>query len=187
MKRTLTLGAVVLAGWLGLAATSHAQVVIRAPFVRVAVGDGVSVRAPFVRINTGEFSYGPYYGPQYSPPPVIMPPPQPMPPANNFPPAPQPLPPLPKGRDFEAPPMPFQPAEAMSLEQFGKTFQPKAGSYEVTIMNPVTKQPTNVRFTLPEGQPKRVNVNGRSIEFVYGFRQFVRIEFDRDGALVTSR
>ena len=50
-----------------------------------------------------------------------------------------------------------------------------------------TNQPTTVRFCLPEGTPRRVIVKRDSIEFVYGLRQWVRIEFDRDGATVTSR
>ena len=73
------------------------------------------------------------------------------------------------------------------LAEFAKSFQPKGGSYELMIQSPVTKEPTTVRFTLPEGTPKNVQVNGRSIEFQYGQRQFVRIEFDKEGALVTSR
>ena len=47
MKRTLTIVAAVLLGWLGAVSTSEAQVFIRAPFVRVGVGDGVYVRATF--------------------------------------------------------------------------------------------------------------------------------------------
>src|SRR5262249_15987495 len=48
MKRIMILSA-ALALWLAATSSSDAQVFIRAPFVRVAVGDGVSVRAPFVR------------------------------------------------------------------------------------------------------------------------------------------
>jgi hypothetical protein len=44
-----------------------------------------------------------------------------------------------------------------------------------------------VRFSLPEGTPRRVVVRENEIEFRYGLRQFVRIQFDEDGALVTSR
>ena len=75
----------------------------------------------------------------------------------------------------------------MTPDEFAKTFQPKPGSYEVTLLNPVTNQPTPVRFTLPDGSPKRVLVHRREIEFEYGFRRFVRIQFDRDGATVVSR
>ena len=45
MRRTWTLGTVALIAWLGFASAGQAQVLIRAPFVRVGVGDGVYVRA----------------------------------------------------------------------------------------------------------------------------------------------
>lgn len=196
MMRLLCLGVVTCGGWLLAAPAAHAQFYLRVPFVRVQVGPtgGVAVRAPFVR----------YYDPGYPPPAyyvvprVYVPPP---PPVNEFVPptlpVPRPLPseegpvapmpPAPNGEpDPLAPPAPRQ-APGLTLEQFGKSFQPKAGSYEVEIVNPVTRQPTKVRFTLPEGTPRRVHVGRRDVEFVYGPRQFVRIEFDRDGALVTSR
>jgi hypothetical protein len=168
MKRTIILSAAVTAAWLGLVSTSEAQVFIRAPFVRVAVGDGVAVRAPFVNLyipDNGPVYYRPF-GPRviYTEPPVVV---QPLPPTGEK------LPP-PVG-------------QAPTLEGFAKTFQPKAGTFEVTILNPVTKQPTPVRFSLPEGQPRRVVVNRDSIEFIYSLRQWTRIEFDRDGVVVTTR
>jgi hypothetical protein len=185
MKRTLTLSAAILIGWLGVVSTSDAQVFIRAPFVRVAVGDGVYVRAPFVNIRVGEpYPYGPIYRPPlYGQPPVIV-----MPPAKNGFQAPAPQP-IPNGQPpiKDDAPAPLQPATTLTLDAFAKSFQPKAGSYEVTVLSPVTKQPTTVRFTLPEGTPRRVHTNRDSIEFVYGLRQWVRIEFDKDGAIVTSR
>ena len=189
MKRTLMLSAAVLVGWLGWVSPSQAQVFIRAPFVRVAVGDGVYVRAPFVNIFVPPD--GPAYGPRvyYYPAPTVVQP-QPMPPAQEaFPlapprPVPNQEPPL---NDPNAPPQPVQPAQVQNLEAFSKSFQAKAGSYEVTLLNPVTKQPTAVRFTLPEGTPRRVHVTRDSIEFVYSLRQWVRIEFDRDGVVVSAR
>jgi hypothetical protein len=142
----------------------------------------------------GPTYYAPF-GPRViytTPPPIVV-----MPPAQqNFtPPAPQPLPlpkqaeppPVPKQADPNTPPPPIQAAQAPTLDAFAKSFQPKAGSYEVTIINPVTKEPTPVRFSLPEGQPRRVIVNRHAIEFVYAPRQWTRIEFDRDGVVVTSR
>ena len=77
MKRILILSAAVLAGWLGVVSVSQAQVFVRAPFVRVAVGDGVAVRAPFVNLyvpGNGPVYYRPY-GPRVvyvAPPPVIL-------------------------------------------------------------------------------------------------------------------
>lgn len=193
MKRTLIITATLL-GVLGLASVSHAQVFIRAPFVRVGVGDGVAVRAPFV--NLWIPPDGPYYGPNvYGPRVYYMPPPgvttqQPPPQQQFVPPQPQPVPPQPQPKTpikDDAPPQPVQPVQAPTLETFAKSFQPKAGTYEVTILNPVSKQPAQVRFILPEGTPRRVHLTRDSVEFVYGLRQWVRIEFDRDGVQVTAR
>src|SRR5947208_13553949 len=100
MKRTVTLGAAVVVGWLGVVATSEAQVFIRAPFVRVGVGDGVYVRAPFVNL------YVPPSGPVYGPRVVYVPSQQFMPPAS------EPLPsPLPQDKPAFKPPQP-KPVEA---------------------------------------------------------------------------
>ena len=38
-----------------------------------------------------------------------------------------------------------------------------------------------------DGTPRRVMVRRNEIEFDYGLRRFVRIEFDQDGAQVISR
>jgi hypothetical protein len=198
MKRTVLLGAAIVVGWLGLVSACQAQVFIRAPFVRVGVGDGVYVRAPFVNLYVP--SGGPAYGPRvvYLPPPIVVPQ---MPPASEAVPLPQPrpipipdpkAPPLPQSQpipipDPKAPPPPIQAAQVMTLDAFAKSFQPKAGSFETTIINPVTNQPTTVRFLLPEGSPRRVVVTRDSIEFIYRIGQWVRIDFDREGAKVTSR
>jgi hypothetical protein len=189
MKRTLILSAAVLISWLGFVSASQAQVFVRAPFVRVWVGDGVGVRAPFVNLYVPHSGpvYGPIYGPRviYVPPPIVVQSQpavvQPMPPATEPVPAPQPPP------ASNAPPQPIQPVQVLSLEAFAKSFQPKAGSYEVTLLNPVTNQPATVRFTLPEGTPRRVVVTRDSLEFIYSLRQWVRIEFERDSVRVTSR
>jgi hypothetical protein len=181
MKRTFLLTTVAL---LSLAPAIQAQVYVRAPFVRVGVGNGVFVQAPYVNL------YVPPTGPVVYPygPPIILAPP----PGNGpfLPPQPQPIQPIqpvPPAKDDNAPPLPVQPIQAPTLEGFAKSFQAKAGSYDVTMINPVTGQPTVVRFTLPEGSPKRVIVRRYEIEFFYGLRHFVRIEFDRDGATVISR
>lgn len=178
MKRTFILGAAIAIGWLGVVSASQAQVFIRAPFVRVGVGDGVYVRAPFVNLYIPPS--GPVYGPRviYLPPPIVV---------QSAPGGSEAIPlPIPKV-DPNAPPQPLQPAQVMTLEAFSKSFQPKAGSFETTVINPVTNQPTALRFSLPEGTPRRVLVSRDSIEFVYRIGQWVRIDFDRDGARVTSR
>lgn len=183
MRRTLLFGILATLAGLGIATSVQAQVFVRAPFVRVQVGGpGVYVRAPFVNL----------WIPGGPPPPVFVPDPTfvpPMPAPVEAQPKPLPkleIPPLPKADDL-APPTPVQPAQAPTLDQFANTFKAKGGNYEVTILNPVTKAPTTVRFTLPEGTPRRVMVRGNEIEFEYGLRRFVRIEFDKDGAQVITR
>jgi outer membrane biosynthesis protein TonB len=207
MKRNLALIAGLVLG-LGLASTAEAQVFVRAPFVRVQVGGGVWVRAPFVNLWVPP---GPgYYGPRYYAPPVMFAPPaptvvqspppqtiepqqqQPIPQPQTTPqqqpvPQPQPVPQQPLPNNDATPPQPSKAVAVPTLEQFAGTFQPKGGNYEVTIMSPVTNQATPVRFSLPEGNPRRVHVRRNEIEFDYGIRHFVRIEFDNEGAMVTSR
>jgi hypothetical protein len=51
----------------------------------------------------------------------------------------------------------------------------------------MTGRATPVQFTLPSGAPRRVLLRPNEIEFDYGIRRFVRIGFDEDGAIVTSR
>ena len=208
MRQTL-LVCLAVGGLLSAVPPARAQVSIRLPFVRVQVGGpGVAVRAPFVDYFAPSYPPPYYYGyyavprtyyyvaPQpyrveLATPAVPTPAPQQSEPAQAEGAQPEQLPP-PKRDDVpdqpdDAPPPAAGPAEAMTLEQFAKSFKPKAGSYEVELLNPVTRQPDRVRFTLPEGAPRRVDTRRNEIEFNYGPRQFVRIEFDRDGAIVTSR
>jgi hypothetical protein len=193
MKRNLAVFTLTLAAAFGGASAAQAQVFIRAPFVRVGVGPGVYVRAPFVNlwVPPAPVFLGPrvYVAPPVyaAPPPVYVapaprvvesPPPAPVDPQ----PAPQPAP---NGTN-NAPP-PAKAVKALSLEEFAKTFQPKGGNYEVNLVSPINNQITLVRFTLPEGNPRRVHLRPNEIEFDYGIRRFVRIEFDNEGAIVTSR
>jgi hypothetical protein len=177
MLRTISLGLAALAGLLSLASAAEAQVFVRAPFVRVRVGGpGVYVRAPFVNLYVPS-------GPRYyiaPPPPIIMPGPVIVP-------EPAVTPPPPAEAPVEDLPAPAVLSRAPTLKEFAQTFQPKQGNYEVVLLNPATNQPTTVRFSLPAGTPRRVEVNRRDIEFNYGPRQYVRIQFDRDGAEVVSR
>jgi hypothetical protein len=200
MKRHLAILALALTVGLGLASAAEAQVFVRAPFVRVQVGGGVWVRAPFVNLWLPP---GPAYyaGPGvYVPPPAVFTPPvprvveSPSPPQSDpsqpqpAPQQPQPAPPQqPMPNIDNNPPQPARADKAPTLQQFAGSFQPKGGNYDVSIVNPVTNQPTQVRFTLPEGNPRRVHVRRNEIEFDYGIRHFVRIEFDNEGAMVTSR
>lgn len=75
----------------------------------------------------------------------------------------------------------------MTLSEFANTFQPRGGRHEVLLINPLTKKATTVRFSLPEGLPRRVVVDPQGVEFVYGLRHFVRIHFNADGPVITSR
>jgi hypothetical protein len=200
MKRHLAILALALTVGLGLASAAEAQVFVRAPFVRVQVGGGVWVRAPFVNLWLPP---GPAYyaGPGvYVAPPAVFTPPVPRVVESPSPPQadpsqPQPAPQQPQPAPQQQPvpnidnnpPQPARADKVPTLQQFAGSFQPKGGNYDVNIVNPVTNQPTQVRFTLPEGSPRRVHVRRNEIEFDYGIRHFVRIEFDNEGAMVTSR
>jgi hypothetical protein len=194
MKRLLAAGLVAPLPLVALPA-ADAQVYVRAPLVRVQVGPGVGIRAPFFRFYLPD-AYGPP-PPYYIPAPLYVPaaplPGDPVLPTLPVPNAVQPTPAqTPPAAAIPAPPADLAPpapqtTAALTLEQFSKSFQAKAGAYEVELVNPLTRQPTRVRFTLPEGTPRRVRVARDEIEFIYGPRRFVRIEFDRDGAQVVSR
>ncbi len=186
---------------------------VQAPFVNLNVPriSGYYVPGPVVVQTPGFYYSSPGY--VYPPPPVMYPAPgfpQAVPSVPGVPslppsvrvqppvspsPLPQPsIPPVPPVVPQVAPnpqkddgPTPLQPTRVLSLEEFAKTFQPRAGTYEIVLMSPVTNEPVTVNFSLPEGTPNRVTLNRNQIEFHYGVRRFVRIEFDRDGAMVSSR
>ena len=136
----------------------------QAPFVRVHLGPSVYVRAPFVT-----------YSNMWAPPAVVEPPVQ----AVEASPPPQELP--------EKPAPPAKVGKAMSLSEFAKSFQPRGGTHDLLLINPLTQAATPVRFSLPEGMPRRVIVDPQDVEFGYGLRHFVRIHFNADGVVVTSR
>jgi len=135
-----------------------------------------------------------YYSSDYRLPPslpsyVPLPPSEPafVPPTPKIVERPPALPPeLPEPRDVEPPPA-TGPFGVLTVDEFVKTFKARAGSFEIDLVNPVTKRPTNVRFTLPDGMLKSVQYRGNTVEFSYGPLRFVRIDFDKDGAVVTSR
>lgn len=187
MRHALAITAVLLT-----AGAASAQVRVRAPFVRVEVNGGVYVRAPFVNLY---FPGGPpaYVVPAPSGNGPAFVPPAPMregdAPATQKPAKQEPAKPQAKDApppDEGAPPPAAAPG-TLTINDFVKSFKPKAGNYEVELLNPVTNQPTPVRFTLPEGTPRRVHVSPREVEFDYGARRYVKIQFDRDGAVVISR
>src|SRR6516165_1699573 len=162
MLRYFLFSLLALAGLVAEAAPSRAQVFVRAPFVRVVVGPGVYARAPFVT-----------YSNIWTPPVVVEPTPQ----AVEVLPSPQEMP------EKSAPPAKV--GKAMSLSEFAKSFQPRGGMHDVLLINPLTQAATPVRFSLPEGTPRRVIVDPQGVEFGYGLRHFVRIHFNADGVVVT--
>lgn len=176
-------GAATLAMLFG-PAIAVADVNIRVPFVRVQVGDGpyssgVRVRAPFVRVErpapapvviaplapTGpvyqvEPTYQPYVEERYVEERVIRPDPTPIHPD----------------------PVPREPVVAVpTLAEFGATFRPHPGAYEVVLLHPYTFQPVAVRFQLPPGRPE-VNVRRSEIEFEYDDSE-VELRFRKDGSV----
>jgi hypothetical protein len=164
---------------LGLAvgvSPGRADVFVRVPFVGVYVGPpGVSVRAPFVRLNVP------------SGPPVVVLPAQPVPVIPGTPVMPPTEPAL------QPPPLPPAPsavvvARPQTLEEFAASFKPAPGTYETVLINPITKNPVKVTFSLPAGDPK-IRVFPRRLEFDYGSRrESVEIRFDRkDRVHVQSR
>src|ERR1700730_8528593 len=157
-----------LVGLCAGASPVQAQVFGRAPFVRVCVGRGVYVRAPFVTYSNGWVPAGP---------PVVV---EPQGQTVESLPPPQELPPQKVAPEKSA-------IRAMTLTEFANTFQPRGGNYEVLLINPVTKAAASVRFVLPEGTPRRVIVDPQGVEFVYSLRHFVRIHFNADGVVITSR
>jgi len=176
MIRNTLLGSLALAGLFASSSSGSAQVVVCAPFVRVQVGPGVQVQAPGINLVVPTGPATPLVPAQ----PPTLPPPTPLPGT------PLPGTPLP-GADPDAPPMPAPaPIRAMTLREFADHFRPAAGSYEVALINPVTCQPCLVRFCLP-GCPNRVVVNRCEIVYRYGIGRWVRIHFDGNGYVVTSR
>jgi hypothetical protein len=102
---------------------------------------------------------------------VVVPAP---PPAVMVVPAPQPVPP---------PPQPILPAPVLP-QDFIKTFQPKAGHYEVTFLHTRSNQPVTVAFDLPPGNP-RMSYFAHSLVFDYGRRE-VEIRFQIGGRVKVS-
>jgi hypothetical protein len=102
---------------------------------------------------------------------VVVPAP---PPAVMVVPAPQPVMP---------PPQPIMPAPVLP-QDFIKTFQPKAGHYEVTFLHTRSNQPVTVAFDLPPGNP-RMSYSAHSLVFDYGRRE-VEIRFQIGGRVKVS-
>jgi hypothetical protein len=162
MRHILISALAGLAIWIGWATPTRAEVVVRVPFVSLWVGTpgcygvrGVHVHAPFVDVRVGKTR------------PVLL-----RPTATR------------KKNPFKREESPLEPVRVenrpQTVDEFARTFKPAPGSYEVPLIHPVTKAAVNVRFTLPEGTPKKVRVRRRELFFNYG-RHWVRIRFVAGG------
>ena len=163
MKRLLPAAAALLCG-AALAPAARADVVVRAPFVRVQVGPGVYVRAPFVRVVV--------------PPRVTLPlPPVTVIEAGSPPPVPVEV------IKSTVPPV-GQVVKAPKLAELARTFkaQPEGGKYEVVVEHPCTCEPVTVCFSLPPGCPKRIVARKSELVIRYGPLRAVVIQFNRDGS-----
>src|SRR5262245_1193591 len=166
--KLLLRGAVALLAGLALAPMARADVVVRAPFVRVQVGPGIYVRAPFVRVAIP---------PRLPAWPSILPAPEVIdpgaPPAVPLTVAPAPVPLVDQTI-----------VRAMTLNEFARTFKPDpdGGKYEVVLENPCTCTPVKVCFSLPCGYPKRIVARKSELVIRYGPLRAVVIQFNRDGS-----
>jgi hypothetical protein len=166
MRSLPCLGLLALLGLAGAAKPASAQVSINAPFVQVRIGDGVYVRAPFVRV------YVPTR-PVRRARPVRA-----VPRQRVVPEGPPPVP-VEELRTYPVvPPV----ARPMTPQQFAAAFEPRPGAYEVVLEHPRTHRPVTVRFTLPEGAPRKVRANRLKLEFDYG-RYRVTIRFFHNGTV----
>jgi len=201
MTRQLwSLGLTSLAALAGLAAPARAQIVVRAPFVRVQVGPGggVNVWTPWANVQAPR----PVVVSAVGAPTIVIPGTnRVMPSAETAPPParigdPIPVPiPQPGQTDFSVPvpipkpgqtdfsvPVPNPMGRALTHREFATVFKPSAGTHEVTLMHPATNRPVAVQFTLPEGQPQSVRTLPRRVTFDYG-RTSVVILFLNDGSV----
>ena len=125
-----------------------ADVVVRAPYVYVQVGQSTVIRVPFVnlvlpgRTTCRKTAVAPV------PVPVATTPIEPGDP-----------PPVPvEGVPSRiVPPVSTTAPPPMTVKEFASTFkpQPEGGKYEVVLKHTFTGQPVAVRFTLPPGAPRK--------------------------------
>ena len=142
MRRTFVpslLSILACAAW---ASSSQAGWFVRAPFVSVWGGPGVSVQAPFVdvRVGPGVSVQAPFVDVRVGRPvgPVVVPVPPPAPVIVQVP----------------------------TLEEFAASFRPAPGTYEVTLRHSRSGCPVTVCFTLPAGCPK-VCLSRHQLDFEY--------------------
>jgi hypothetical protein len=169
MPRTIGLFFLSFVALVATAPVAWAQVIVRAPFVRVEVGSGVHVRAPFTNVQVSR-----------SEPPLELPGGVPVGQPSQVEPVPTLPPPTPL-----VPPAPVV-VRPITLREFAASFQPLPGNYEVVFAHTRTGCPVKVCFTLPPGCPK-VLCSRHQIEFDYGkceveirFQLFGRVKVEYD-------
>ncbi len=157
MLRTINCGGLCLAGLLTWVTAAPAQGLSTGPFPRLAVGTSVPAQPQFFNLQT------PLPGP-------VVPGQIPLVPG--------------QGVEIPPPPSALPAIRVMTLREFAAAFDPKPGNYEVVLLNPVTCQPTCVRFCL-EKCVRRIIVKHDSLVLRYGLCHAVRIDFTCHGAVVS--
>jgi hypothetical protein len=164
-------------------AAAAADVIVNAPFVNIRVGtsngQGVYVNAPFTRVLVGQPAYSPTQPAVYVQAPftqvvVGVAPPiyYTVPPSFA-----QPVDP----KDMLHQPRTTGNIVAVSHVDFGKSFVPAPGTYEVVFIHPVTKRPCPVQFLLPpRGRPPVIRIEPTALEYDFGDLE-VEIRFKMDG------
>jgi hypothetical protein len=170
MTRTLATWVLSMGTCALLAAPAPGDVVVRGPF-----GGQIVVWSPSdVRVAPGGVVVVPV-----TPAPVVVPV-TPAPPMSPPQPVPLPAQPIPVPLQQPQPAIVVPAPKAPVLPQdFARTFQPRAGTYDVVFIHPRTNQPVSVAFDLPAGDP-RVSWIGNSLVFDYG-RHEVEIRFQIGG------
>lgn len=72
--------------------------------------------------------------------------------------------------------------QAITLAEFSRFFTPTPGKHAVWVVHPVTRQPVQVCFVLPNGKLRDFEVDRRCIHFDFG-RDEVDIDFRSDGTV----
>jgi hypothetical protein len=173
MGRTFTVPVamlLVLAAWPG---SAQAEVFIRVPFFSFAVGPRPCAAVPAVSVFLPpwlELQVRPGMRRRARVQPVSQPPArEEIPPQYD---EVQPPPPEPSTRVARVP----------TVAEFATSFKPLPGAYEAVLIHPVSRAPVKVRFTLPDGPPRKVRVRRRELVFDYG-RHRVKVRFIRDGSV----
>jgi hypothetical protein len=133
------------------------------------------------------YSPAPLYAPghTFNPAPLYNSTPLPLQPAPQpaLPPA-VPIPALPTVPSF-TPTTLRNGVQVLSVADFAANFLPVPGPHQVVLVHPVTGSPIEVRFTLPNGTPRKVQAGRRDLEFDYGSRG-VEINFEKDGTVTVN-